>query len=148
VHFAYAFASWHAGLGLVPFSAATIPMYCTLSRTIVRDAAPGQAEARAVSDQNPSHGRPTPKNKTQVLDAIRERKAPFSPEGVVEEFAALIKSYRCSKLSGDKYAGEWPQDLLHTMRKGEVGIVSRLATLSSIPAQSIFWSMQPIRTSP
>jgi hypothetical protein len=75
-----------------------------------------------------------------VLDAIRERKAPFSPEGVVEEFAALIKSYRCSKLSGDKYAGEWPQDLLHTMRKGEVGIVSRLATLSSIPAQSIFWN--------
>jgi hypothetical protein len=83
-----------------------------------------------------------------VLDAIRERKAPFSPEGVVEEFAALIKSYRSSKLSGDKYAGEWPQDLLHTMRNGEVGIVSRLATLSSIPAQSIFWSMQPIRTSP
>jgi hypothetical protein len=49
-------------------------------------------------------------NQTQVLDAIRERKAPFSPEGVVEEFAALIKSYRCSKAYGDRYAGEWPRE--------------------------------------
>ena len=49
-------------------------------------------------------------NKTQILDAIRERKAPFSPEGVVEEFAALIKTYRCSKVYGDRYAGEWPRE--------------------------------------
>ena len=49
-------------------------------------------------------------NKTQILDAIRERKAPFSPEAVVDEFATLIKSYRCSKVYGDRYAGEWPRE--------------------------------------
>lgn len=42
-----------------------------------------------------------------VLDAIRERKPPFSPEAVVSEFAALLKSYGISKVLGDRYAGEW-----------------------------------------
>jgi hypothetical protein len=45
-----------------------------------------------------------------VLDAVRERKPPFSPEDVVEEFAALLKCYRISKVVGDKYAGEWPRE--------------------------------------
>jgi hypothetical protein len=47
---------------------------------------------------------------TEILDAIRERKPPFSPETVVEEFASLIRSYRCSKVYGDRYAGEWPRE--------------------------------------
>jgi hypothetical protein len=45
-----------------------------------------------------------------VLDAIRERRPPFSPEGVVEEFAALLKAYHCSRVVGDRYAGEWPRE--------------------------------------
>lgn len=44
---------------------------------------------------------------TEILDALRERKPPFSPEAVVEEFASLIKSYRCSKVYGDRYGGDW-----------------------------------------
>jgi hypothetical protein len=47
---------------------------------------------------------------TEILDAIRERKPPFSPEAVVEEFASLIRNYRCSKVYGDRYAGEWPRE--------------------------------------
>lgn len=42
-----------------------------------------------------------------VLDAIRERKPPFSPEDVVAEFATLLKSYGITKVIGDRYAGEW-----------------------------------------
>lgn len=45
-----------------------------------------------------------------VLDAIRERKPPFSPESVVEEFCALMKSYRISRVIGDRYGGEWPRE--------------------------------------
>jgi hypothetical protein len=47
---------------------------------------------------------------TEILDVIRERKPPFSPEAVVEEYAGLIRSYRCSKVFGDRYAGEWPRE--------------------------------------
>ena len=45
--------------------------------------------------------------KTQVLDVIRERKPPFSPEAVVDEFCVLLKAYRISTVDGDRYAGEW-----------------------------------------
>jgi hypothetical protein len=37
-----------------------------------------------------------------VLDAVRERKQPFSPEDVVAEFAALLKSYGVTKVTGDR----------------------------------------------
>ena len=45
-----------------------------------------------------------------VLDAIREVKPPFSPDAVVEEFAALLKSYGIARVTGDAYAGEWPRE--------------------------------------
>jgi hypothetical protein len=45
-----------------------------------------------------------------VLDAMREMRPPFSPETVVAEFAALLKYYRITRVSGDRYAGEWPRE--------------------------------------
>jgi len=43
-----------------------------------------------------------------VLDAIRETKPPFSPELVCAEYAALLKTYGISNISGDRYGGLWP----------------------------------------
>ena len=48
---------------------------------------------------------------TVVLDAIREIKPPFSPEAVVEEFAKLLRSYRCTLVYGDRYSGEWCREV-------------------------------------
>jgi hypothetical protein len=48
-----------------------------------------------------------------VLDAIREIRAPFSPAAVVAEFAELLRNYRISSVTGDKYAGEWPAERFH-----------------------------------
>jgi hypothetical protein len=45
-----------------------------------------------------------------VLDLVREAKAPFSPERVVEDFAATLKRYRIDTVTGDRYAGEWPRE--------------------------------------
>jgi hypothetical protein len=45
-----------------------------------------------------------------VVDCLREAKPPFSPEGVVSEFADVLKRYRISKVTGDRYAGEWPRE--------------------------------------
>jgi hypothetical protein len=47
---------------------------------------------------------------TAVLDAVRERRPPFSPEDVVAEFSALLKTYGIRKVVGDRYAGEWPRE--------------------------------------
>ena len=47
---------------------------------------------------------------TVVLDCIAERKAPFSPDSVVAEFAAVLREYRVATIKGDRYAGEWPRE--------------------------------------
>ena len=45
-----------------------------------------------------------------VLDLVRERQPPFSPEAVVEEWAALLRGYGVSTVHGDRYGGEWPRE--------------------------------------
>lgn len=46
-----------------------------------------------------------------VIDATREARPPFSPETVIDDFAALLKTYRVSKVVGDRYGGEFPREL-------------------------------------
>jgi hypothetical protein len=45
-----------------------------------------------------------------ILDALRERRAPFKPSEVVHEFGQLLKQYQCTTVEGDRYAGEWPRE--------------------------------------
>lgn len=45
-----------------------------------------------------------------VLDALREAHPPFSPEAVVADFAATLASYSITKVTGDRYAGEWARE--------------------------------------
>ncbi|PSH68542.1 hypothetical protein CU102_12315 [Phyllobacterium brassicacearum] len=45
-----------------------------------------------------------------ILDCVRERKPPFSPEAVVLEFAETLDRYRIREVEGDRYAGEWPRE--------------------------------------
>jgi len=46
-----------------------------------------------------------------VLDVVREVRPPFSPEDVVAEFAAVLATYRISEVVGDRYGGQFPQEL-------------------------------------
>ena len=50
-------------------------------------------------------------NDLVVIDTVRERVPPFSPEQVVADFAALLASYDISTVVGDHYAGEFPREL-------------------------------------
>jgi hypothetical protein len=45
-----------------------------------------------------------------VLDCLREVRPPFSPDDVVAEFSALLKTYRLHNVVGDRYGGEWPAE--------------------------------------
>lgn len=45
-----------------------------------------------------------------VLDCIRERRPPFSPDEVVIEFVTTLRSYGISGVTGDAYGGEWPRE--------------------------------------
>jgi hypothetical protein len=44
---------------------------------------------------------------TSILDAVREWRPPFSPEAVVHEACALLQKYRCTKVRGDRWGGEF-----------------------------------------
>jgi hypothetical protein len=45
-----------------------------------------------------------------IIDSILECRPPFSPESVTEEFCQLLKEYRVYSVSGDRYAGSWPEE--------------------------------------
>ncbi len=45
-----------------------------------------------------------------VLDLVRERRPPFSPDDATQEFAALVKAYGTTTVRGDRYAGLWPRE--------------------------------------
>jgi hypothetical protein len=45
-----------------------------------------------------------------VLDCVREVMAPFQPEAVVDDFCKTLASYGIAKVTGDRYAGEWPRE--------------------------------------
>lgn len=42
-----------------------------------------------------------------IADGVWGRKPPFDPISVAKDLAAMPKSYRCAKIVGDAYAGEW-----------------------------------------
>lgn len=45
-----------------------------------------------------------------ILDCMYERRAPFVPSEVVSEISVILKDYSLHKVTGDRYAGEWPVD--------------------------------------
>jgi hypothetical protein len=45
-----------------------------------------------------------------VVDCLREVRPPFSPDDTCAQFAALMKSYRVTRATGDKYGGLWPTE--------------------------------------
>jgi hypothetical protein len=45
-----------------------------------------------------------------VIDCVGERKSPISPDSVVNEFVAMLKAYRVSRITGDRFGGEWPRE--------------------------------------
>ncbi len=50
------------------------------------------------------------KDRAAILDCLREVKPPFSPAEVVKDFAAVAKSYRVSRLTGDHWGGEFVRE--------------------------------------
>jgi hypothetical protein len=42
-----------------------------------------------------------------ILDMLFERRPPFNPSEVVDEIAALLRQYRCGRITGDNYAAGW-----------------------------------------
>jgi hypothetical protein len=44
-----------------------------------------------------------------IVDVIRGRQAPFDPQSVTAEFAALAKQYGCREITADNYSAGWAE---------------------------------------
>ena len=75
------------------------------------DPSGGSADGFALAVAHKEH-------ETAVLDVVRERRPPFNPEAVVEEFAGVLHSYGVSSVTGDRYAGQWPGEQF--MKRGVI----------------------------
>jgi hypothetical protein len=53
-----------------------------------------------------SHG----EGERAILDLLKEVAAPFSPQEAVKEFSLLMKGYRVSEVTGDRYSAEWVKE--------------------------------------
>jgi hypothetical protein len=71
-----------------------------------------------------------------VIDCLRERAPPFSPETVVEEFSRLLKSYGIASITGDKYAGLWPIE--------QFGRFNIYYDSSAAPKSSLYTDLLPL----
>jgi hypothetical protein len=71
-----------------------------------------------------------------TLDALRERKPPFSPDDVVLEFAALMGSYGISRAESDKWGGDWVGE---AFRKRKITVVP-----SAKPKADIYRELLPL----
>jgi hypothetical protein len=75
-------------------------------------------------------------NDVVVIDAVRERRPPFSPEATVREFCIFIKSYGILKVTGDRYGGEWPREQFR-----KLGINYMVA---ESPASDLYLNLLPL----
>jgi hypothetical protein len=73
------------------------------------------------------------------LDCVREVRPPFSPESVVSEFAGLLKTYHVTRVTGDRYAGEWPREQFR-----KYGIVYEIAPK---PKSDLYRDLLPLLNS-
>jgi hypothetical protein len=67
-----------------------------------------------------------------ILAAIRERKPPFSPDAVVEEYAALMKTYGIHKATSDKWGSEF---VVESFRKKGIELEQTAKAKSDIYAE-------------
>jgi hypothetical protein len=45
-----------------------------------------------------------------ILDCVRARKPPFSPDGVCADYATVLQSYGLTTVTGDQYADAWVRE--------------------------------------
>jgi hypothetical protein len=77
-----------------------------------------------------------PASQTVVVDCLREAKPPFSPETVCQQFAEVLKTYRCVNVVSDKYGGVWPVEQM-----AKFGI---RCTQSAAPKSDLYQTLLPL----
>jgi hypothetical protein len=68
---------------------------------------PRQSSSRSRRRQNSVAAPPVEDGGVPMLDAVRERRPPYSPDDAVLEIAGLLKSYHVTRAESDRWGGDW-----------------------------------------
>ncbi len=109
-----------------------VPPLSSLSYQAFVDPSGGSQDSMTLAIAHRENGR-------RVVDCVCERRAPFNPSDVVAEFAGVLATYGCHRVTGDRYAGEWPRE-----RFREHGIDYDLAEK---PRSDLYRDMLPLLNS-
>src|SRR5262249_32947797 len=71
-----------------------------------------------------------------VIDCVREARPPFSPEVICQQFAEVLKSYRCVNVVSDRWGGTWV-----TEQFARFGI---RCTQSAAPKSDLYQTLLPL----
>jgi hypothetical protein len=77
-----------------------LPPRAHFKYTAFCDASGGRSDAYTISISHREGER-------VIVDVVRGQHAPFDPQAITQEFAALAKEYSCAKVSGDNFSGDW-----------------------------------------
>jgi hypothetical protein len=95
---------------LIPYGCYELPCVPKYSYTAFCDPSGGSSDAMTLAVAHYENGK-------AVLDCLREIRSPFNPSDACAEFAQVLKSYRVTRVTADRYGGQWPVE-----RFAEVGI--------------------------
>ena len=77
-----------------------LPPQSAIRYTAFCDASGGRHDAYTIAITHKANG-------LFIADVVRGARAPFDPQRVTAEFAALLKAYHLGEVVSDAYAGEW-----------------------------------------
>lgn len=96
------FLPWEALEAVVVPGRYELPPRAGVSYTAFVDPSGGRGDAAALALAH-SEGEKV------VLDLARRWAAPHNPQAVIQEMAEVLKAYGVRRVTGDRYAGEWPR---------------------------------------
>jgi hypothetical protein len=79
-----------------------LPPMATVHYTAFMDPSGGRRDAATLCIGHRENGR-------VVVDLARRWKAPHDPGSVASDMAGVLRSYRIRRVTGDRYAGAWPE---------------------------------------
>jgi len=86
-----------------------------------------------------AHGEQRGDQMIAVLDYLAERRPPFNPQEIVEQYAAVLKAYGIGRVQSDKYAGQWVVEAF-----ARHGI---LCEQSALPKSDLYANLLPLLNS-
>lgn len=74
-----------------------------------------------------------------IADVVRGARPPFDPNEVARDYAKLAREYRCGRIVGDNFAGDWT---VQAFKRADMAYVRAEKVKSALYLESVPWFMR------